>query len=96
MRNKIRASARGRECQIRIPGVCNSNPETTVLCHLGGGGMGAKRSDLHGAYGCSSCHDEIDRRTRVVDFEHARLLFLEGIIRTQEILLNEGLINVKS
>lgn len=29
----LRKEARGRECQIRIPGVCNGNPETVVLTH---------------------------------------------------------------
>lgn len=30
---KLTKAARGRECQVRIPGVCNGNPETTVLAH---------------------------------------------------------------
>ncbi len=30
----LRKAARGRECQVRIPGVCNGNPETTVLAHI--------------------------------------------------------------
>ncbi len=29
----FKKEARGRDCQIRIPGVCNFNPETTVLTH---------------------------------------------------------------
>lgn len=29
----LRKEARGRECQVRIYGVCNGNPETTVLAH---------------------------------------------------------------
>ena len=32
---KIRNSARGQDCALRIPGVCNFNPETTVLAHVG-------------------------------------------------------------
>ena len=91
--SKLRKSAQGRECQIRIPGVCNGNPETVVLCHLPGGGMGAKRHDIHGAYGCSSCHDEIDRRTRILpNRSQVEQYHLEGVIRTQEIMLREGLI----
>ena len=27
----LRALARGRECQVRIPGICNRDPATTVL-----------------------------------------------------------------
>lgn len=30
----LRDSARGQCCTLQIPGICNSNPETTVLCHL--------------------------------------------------------------
>ena len=60
--SKITESARGEECQVRIPGVCNHNPETTVFAHLGGGGMGAKQPDCEGAYSCSSCHDVVDGR----------------------------------
>lgn len=29
----LRKEACGRECQVRIYGVCNGNPETTVLAH---------------------------------------------------------------
>ncbi|HBA8604909.1 nuclease domain-containing protein, partial [Escherichia coli] len=30
----LRKAARSRECQVRIPGVCNGNPETSVLAHI--------------------------------------------------------------
>lgn len=53
----LRKEARGRECQVRIYGVCNN---------------------------------EIDRRTRILDNNDARLYHLEGVIRTQAILLKEG------
>ena len=91
----LRKSARGRECQIRIPGICNGNPETTVLCHLNGGGMALKQPDIFGAFGCSSCHDEVDRRTRITDPDYAKLCFYDGIIHTQLIWLKEGLIIIK-
>lgn len=64
----LRKAARGIECQVRIPGVCNHNPETSVLAHIrlpGTCGMGIKPPDLLGAIACSACHDEIDRRTRL-------------------------------
>ena len=87
----LRKEARGRQCQIRIPGVCNHNSETTVLCHLGGGGMGKKRHNLIGSWGCSACHDVCDGRMETnYRKELIRLWFLEGIIRTQEILISEG------
>lgn len=77
---------------MRIPGICNGNPETTVLAHLNGGGMGRKRHDLHGAWCCSDCHDVLDGRTRTLFARGDIALFhLEGVIRTQEALISEGL-----
>ena len=81
---------------MRIPGVCSHNSETVVLAHLGGGGMGKKRLDLHGAYCCSACHDAVDGRTKIPDADPAtlRLWFLEGMVRTQEIMVNKGLVKL--
>lgn len=91
--SKLRNSARDRDCQIRIPGVCNRNPETTVLCHLPGGGMGAKMHDIHAAFGCSACHAVVDGSTRIpVPYNTIMLWFYEGVVRTQQIWLDEGLI----
>lgn len=90
--SKLRKSAKGRECQIRLVGVCNYNPETVVLCHRNGGGMALKQPDLFGAFGCSSCHDEVDRRTCKIDAKEVKLDFYEGVFRTQLIWLKEGLI----
>lgn len=83
----------GQECTVRIPGVCNFNPETTVLAHLNGYGMGGKHHDFLGAHCCSSCHSVIDGHTKS-DFTPGELkLFLyEGIFRTQGQLFDAGLI----
>lgn len=86
----LRREAMGRECQVRLP-CCNHSPETTVLAHLNGGGMGMKRSDLSGAWACSACHDAIDGRDGGMwDNQWVRLCHLEGIIRTLETLEREG------
>ncbi len=86
----LRREARGRECQIRAPG-CNFDTDTTVLAHLNGAGMGTKASDLHGAWACSHCHDLVDGRgSTLVSVTMRRLYHLEGIIRTQKILIDEG------
>lgn len=90
--SKLSKAARDRECQVRIPGICNGNPETTVLAHYrlaGTCGVGMKPHDLLGAWACSSCHDEIDRRTRRIDADSAAMAHLEGVIRTQAILIKE-------
>lgn len=94
---KLRKSARGRECQVRLPGVCNFNPETVVLAHLAGGGMGMKKPDLQGAFCCSSCHDVLDGRVRNNRFtmDELELMHREGIERTQAIWVEEGLVVIK-
>lgn len=91
--SKITKSAKGEQCQIRLPGICNHNPETTVFCHINGGGMGMKHNDIHGAYGCSDCHSVVDG-PRKVDFSSdlIKLWFLEAMLRTQLILIEKGLI----
>ena len=90
---KLEAEARGRECQVRLPGVCNFNPETTVLAHArlaGLCGTGIKPYSLLGAHACSACHDEIDRRSRNLETDFVRLAFYEGVLRTQYALIQEG------
>lgn len=89
----LRKEAKGRDCQVRMPGICNFNPETSVLAHYrmaGTCGTAIKPHDAQGAHACSSCHDEIDRRTRHVDEQTARLYHAEGVFRTQELLRREG------
>lgn len=89
----LRKEAQGRECQVRLPTVCNFNPETTVLAHLrlaGITGGAQKAPDLLGAYACSACHAEVDRQTRTLERDFVRSAFLEGILRTQYVLICEG------
>lgn len=91
----LRQQAKGRDCQIRLPGVCNGDPETTVLAHLNGGGMGMKRSDLAcGAWACSACHDAVDGRTQPRGWAYydLQVAHKDGVIRTIEILEQEGII----
>ncbi len=86
-----RKEAKGRECMVRLPGICNFNPETTVLAHyrMDDGG-GQKPNDKRGAWACSACHDECDRRTRKLGNEFVRLAHAEGVFRTQDVLISEG------
>jgi hypothetical protein len=82
---------------MRIPGVCNFNPRTTVLAHRPGGPMGGKNPDYQGAFCCSSCHDMVDGRVMHDEFDQETLVgwFYEAVFRTQEILRSMGLIVVK-
>lgn len=92
----ISKEARGRNCQVRIPGICNHNPETTVLAHYrlsDSCGTGIKPPDTQGAFACSACHDAIDGRIKT-DFtrDELRLYHAEGVFRTQQLLIDEQLI----
>jgi hypothetical protein len=72
---------RGMPCQIRIPGICNGNPETTVPCHYrlpGLSGMGFIPPAFMVAAGCSACHHHVDSHH---DAE-TRLAHAEGVFRT--------------
>ena len=89
----LRKEAKGRECTVRLPGICDGGTETVVLAHYrmaGLNGVGQKPDDIFGAWCCSSCHDECDRRTRKMDTEYVRLAHAEGVMRTQAILRKEG------
>lgn len=92
--NKFTKSAKGKECQIRIPGVCNRNETTTVLCHLNGGG-GTKHLDIHGSYGCSACHDVVDGRVSSnYDGMDIKFMHYEGMVRTQNIMVRDGILKL--
>lgn len=99
MANKITRSAKGQHCTVRLPGVCNGNPETVVLAHGNGSaydkGIGAKSRDWQAAYSCSACHDVVDRR-RSTDLtrDQVELYFAHGVMRTQRILETKGLLVV--
>ena len=97
--SRITKSARGEECQVRIPGVCNHNPETTIFAHINGGGMGMKQLDTEGSYCCSSCHDALDGRAKAwAEFSSndpiIKLYHHEGAMRTRKILIDKGLIKI--
>ena len=99
----LRKEAEGRECQVRIPGVCNNDRNTVILAHVNeksvvGAGMGMKVDDAFGAICCHACHDAIDGRMNpVLDnmgyaFTHDELLIFQyqGTFRTQKMFMDEG------
>lgn len=92
--SKLRDAARGQICQVRIPGICNFNPETTVLAHYrlaGICGTGIKPIDLVGSWSCSDCHNAIDQRaTTAYTREQLDLMHLEGMCRTITALHKQG------
>lgn len=92
----LRDKARGEPCQIRIPGVCNGDPETSVLAHYrlaGLCGAGQKPPDVCASIACSACHDVVDGRVDVgLGFEYRRQLHAEGVIRTLAKWSKEGVL----
>jgi hypothetical protein len=94
---KLRDSARGRDCELRLTGTCNHNSATTVLAHIGhGGGVSIKCSDTMAVFACSDCHDVIDGRvsyssSQNPNIEEDKLRALEA---TQSYWIREGLLKV--
>lgn len=82
----LRKLAKGKCCMVRLPGICNFDPATTVLAHYrlpGLSGMGMKSPDEIAAYACSACHDAIDRRAHMeLDRDTVKLAHAEGVFRT--------------
>jgi hypothetical protein len=85
----LRKLAHGRDCMVRLPGVCDGNAETVVLAHfrlIGISGMGMKSPDAIGAWCCGKCHAYVDTHK---DAE-TQLAFAHGVFRTQNELIRLG------
>ena len=88
-----RKEAKGRHCKACIPGVCNHNPETTVLHHIR---RGNQKIDKLGAWVCSNCHDWFHHQWVIYNdgkpcLKAQRDLWeLEAMFRTQLALHEEG------
>ena len=94
--SKIRKSAQGEECSLRLD-CCNYNTDTTVFAHIsikGNSGIGTKPIDLHGVYACSDCHDAIDGRVKGVQFSDSDKL--RAMIETQGKLVKKGLVTFET
>jgi len=94
---KLTKAANGRDCQVRLPG-CPNNTETTVLAHYrlaGTCGMGIKPNNLQGAWADDYCHGVCDGRIKAPEGmtrEDIRLAHAEGVMRTIDILVREGVV----
>lgn len=91
----IRKSAKGQPCQVQSF-ACNGNPETVVLAHRNGAGMGCKADDRDAAYACSDCHALLDGGYAQHGMTRAErdALHSEAITRTQKILVALGLMEL--
>lgn len=94
----LRKSAEGQGCTLRLPGICNHDCSTVVLCHLPGSHR--RDRDDHAVYGCSACHDYIDGRNRAhepVPLTNTIILdaMLRALAETHGRMIRAGLIAVK-
>lgn len=97
--SKIRESANGEQCQVRLPGHCTHDPKTTVWAHgngsAAGKGIGMKSHDLLGAFACAACHDVYDRRVPTdIPRVEVELAFHQGHWRSLVILIEKGIIKI--
>lgn len=62
---RLLALAQGMPCLLRVPGICNRDPATTVAAHSNwachGKGMARKASDAFSCWACGSCHAWLDQ-----------------------------------
>lgn len=98
--SKLRKSAQGEECLVRLPHVCSFDSETTVLAHLpdgSGGKMGGKSADIHSVVSCYACHQVLDGHVKPppgMSREEVLLAAYEGQQRTLDLFVRKGLVKV--
>lgn len=91
--DKYTKSAKGQECQVRIPSICNFNEETTIFAHINGAGMGMKHPNIIGSYTCSDCHSVIDgQKKSPFPQKDIKLFHFEGMVRTQILMIKNGVL----
>jgi Protein of unknown function (DUF1364) len=90
----LRDSARGRDCTMELPGICNHDPEKVVLAHLPSPvkGMRTKSDDWHAVFCCSSCHDYMDQHPSpaMVTFQ------MRALQRTQKFWFDNSYLSLKN
>lgn len=90
---KLRDSARGQSCTLRLEAHCNHDSATVVLAHLriNHRGMAIKSPDIFAVHACSACHDVLDGR--VVGYIEPRDI-LRALAETQMRWIEDGLLIV--
>jgi hypothetical protein len=96
--SKIRKSAQGEDCLVRITEVCTGNPEHTIWSHArwgsAGKGKGIKALDLCGAYACTACDAAYDQLTGIKEATREQIDadWMQGHLRSLVRLAEKGLI----
>lgn len=96
---RIRDSARGEACTVRIVGACTHDPAHTIWSHAplqaAGKGRGWKSIDLAGAYCCTACDAVIDGQRPLppgANRDSVMLDWFHGHMRSLVILKQKGLV----
>lgn len=97
--SRITESARGEDCQVRIPGICTHDPATVIWSHArwgaAGRGKAIKATDAAGAYACTSCDAVYDGQRKPPEGmtrEQVDLDWCMGHFRSLVLLAKKGLI----
>ena len=91
---KLRDSARGQNCTLRLDGCFPSN-DTVVLCHVPGTGqkgMGMKTFDVCAVFGCMNCHQILDGQKKG-EWDYKNIV--RALTETWAVWIELGLISVK-
>jgi len=94
-RTDLRRHANGRDCLVRLPGICTHDESTTVLAHIRRGnvaGIGQKPSDLCAVRACHACHDAVDARSNALPRGEVDGYLLEAICRQLAEYDREGVV----
>ncbi|RKP44767.1 nuclease domain-containing protein [Pararobbsia silviterrae] len=98
--SKIRKSANGEYCRLRLPGVCKTEIGNVVWAHSNrsehGKAGGMKADDVYGCYACYWCHCVYDRqhaRPQGMTLEFVETRFTEAMRESQHALLQKSLID---
>ena len=79
------AMAKGKSCLLRVPGVCNNNPETTVAAHSNShehGKAGARKADdCYSVWACYACHSWLDQGQGAQNRQVADTLFDMALLK---------------
>lgn len=91
-------AAQGQDCQVRIDGICNGDPETVVAAHsnqyIHGKGGALKAHDCFVAWACSDCHRELDTSSKLT-YEQKAHYWQRGFERTLLAAVEQGILKVR-
>lgn len=83
------AMARGKDCQFRVPYVCNGNQETVVAAHsnmASHGKAGARKADdCYVVFSCYACHSWYDQGAGARNRDESDLIFIEALERQKRL-----------